>query len=111
MKNEFEDLLSQYCNTQYTGEFHLKLFNREITCLDKFEKIIPIILKENPAKENVDSREFIPIGICSEFIRKIRENNFFGEIDIKVTTGEIREIRIRKVFKLDDINKFLSDSR
>lgn len=104
--NEFEDLLLQSCSNNYTGRFCLKLFNSDIVCFDKPERVFPKVI---PPGKNIKVGEIIPAGICLKFIGKIREGSFFGDIDIDIKDGKICEVAIKKIYKIKDINKFLSE--
>ena len=101
MKN-FEDLLMQVCSTNYTGKFHLKLFNSDIVGFEKIEKFCPIAEKRNG--------EIIPVGVCLRYIGKIRESNVFGELFIEIVNGNISEVEVTKICKLKDITEYLSGS-
>ncbi|HAM39538.1 MAG: hypothetical protein A2474_04060 [Elusimicrobia bacterium RIFOXYC2_FULL_34_12] len=92
----------QVCSTNYTGEFHLKLFNSDIVCFEKIEKFFPIAERKNG--------EIIPVGVCMRYIRKIREGSFFGEVYIEILNGNICQVEVRKICKLKDITEFLFGS-
>lgn len=106
MKNNAEKLkknIVQFSNNGITGKIRIKLFGGNIVYLDKTEKVLPI--------EKVEAKTSIPIDMCLRFVSRFEQENIFGELNFSIIDGRITEIKVKRIYKLRDIEKFLSDSK
>jgi len=98
--NDYIKNIVEVCNNRASGKLHLKMFFGEVACIDKIEKILP--------KEIGTNETDISIGLCSRFVDKMREHKFFGELNFNFINGKITGIEVSKIYKLSDVEIFLS---
>lgn len=102
-EKEFKNALIQFCGRGLMGSVLAKLTDGNIVYVETIKKILPYSIP--PAKKEMS------VESCLNFVASFLGADFFGEIVVNILYGKITGIKVKKMYKPDDIGKVISGAR
>ena len=105
MGNRIEEVrksLVRFSNRCINGKLLIKFSSGQIVYLEVSQQIFP----ERVNKPDKDGD--IPTQMCWQLIKKLQSEIFFGEIMFNFDTGRLTGVVIKRLFRLDDLEKILA---
>lgn len=98
-EKEFKNALIRFCGRGLMGNVLAKLTCGNIVYIETTKKVLPYSVPE--AKEEMSIETYL------EFVGSFLGADFFGEIVVNILYGKITGIKVKKMYKPDDIMECL----